>query len=108
MPQRLGDEHADDGGEDAEQHVDDVVVAGIDGSEPDADADEAKQTAGVPPAKALHGVDRGDEQVGGMQAGNGREDIGVLAIDAVEDVETHQAGRSAPTRLRCRAYAEWA
>lgn len=108
MPQRLGDEHADDGGEDAEQHIDDVVVAGIDGSEPDADADEAKQTAGVPPAMALHCVDRGDEQVGGMQAGNGREDIGVLAIDAVEDVETYQLVEAPQPAYVARRYAEWA
>lgn len=42
-PKGLGDNHAYDGGEDAEKHVDDVVVTHVDGSEPDAGADESEE-----------------------------------------------------------------
>ena len=92
MPQRLGDEHADDGGEDAEQHVDDVVVAGIDGSEPDADADEAAEGCLIAVLRE-HEEDRREE-------GKARAEVGrdlPLAEHEVEDradaVEQEDRGR---------------
>lgn len=82
----LHQEHSDDACEDAEAYINDVMMAAVNGSPPNAEADEGKEGDGVPTLMAHHGIYRGDEHVGCMQTWHGCEDICVFAINAVEDV----------------------
>jgi hypothetical protein len=75
------DDPADDAGED----VEDIVVAAIDGSEPDADHDGGEEE--VDPAEPeFDPIIQHGKRIGGMQGRHGRKDIAALCIEAGEDV----------------------
>ena len=61
---------ADKGGKDAEQHVDDVMVAGVDGCPPDAGGDEGAHGNEQPRAARQHGIDGGHKHISRMERGN--------------------------------------
>lgn len=62
-------------------------MACVNGCKPNAHADERKQARRVPTPVAHDRIDGGDQQVGSVKARHSGEDIGILAIDAVEDVQ---------------------
>ena len=55
-------------------------MARVNGCPPDAQADDAEEQAGVPALMAQHGIDGGEQHIGGMQAWHGGKDIRILAI----------------------------
>lgn len=76
---------ADDGAEDAERHVDDVVVRGVDCREPDAESDYCQRHANPCGALGAHRIDKCHQSIGRVKRGHCGENVGIAAVEAVED-----------------------
>ena len=86
------------GSEDAKQHIDDVVMARVDGCPPDAHADASKCSCDKPASVAHGSIDGGDEHIGCMQTGHGSKDIGIVAIDGVKYRNAYQGIEASQSR----------
>ena len=86
---------------DAKQHVDEIVMTGIDCRPADAQRENAQQRGDNDMGMPLQGIKEGAEAIGAMQGGHGCKDIGITAVDAMEDrrpdesIKTCQAGLAA-------------
>ena len=90
-----------DGCEYAQQHVDDVVVCGVNRCPPDAHTDECEYADAEFVLTTYYGVDCSYEHICGVQRGHGSEHVRVVAVDGVEHrrtdkrVETSESGYAA-------------
>ena len=90
-------QHPNEGGEDAQADINDVMMTRIDGCPPDAQADESEEQDGRPSLVAEYGIDGGYEHIGCMQAWYGSKYVGILAIQAVENLSASQLIPSSET-----------
>ena len=101
----------DDGGEDAQEDVDGIVVSAVDGCPPDAEADDGKHHRPPGQLAGAQGIEAGDGAVGGMERWHGGENVGVVDVDAAEDgvayerIEASEA-RGVAARIEERFEAE--
>ena len=85
----------------AQQHINAIMMPGIDGRKPNAQHDDGKEGAGEPRPTALDGIEQCHQHVSCMKAGDGGKHIGVLTVDGVEyrkaqqSVETTQSAHVA-------------
>ncbi len=81
---------SDDGGEDAQEYVDGVVVTAVDRSPPDAEADDSQHRRPHGQLMRTKGVETGDGAVGCVQGWYGSENVRVVDVDAPEDRIAHE------------------
>ena len=73
------------------------MMTGIDCRPPDAQTDAGEEHYRIPAFTAHHSINRGEEHIGSMQARHGSKDIGILAIESVEHVQSGHCVPSAQT-----------
>lgn len=99
--------NGNDGGKDTEKDVYDVVMGGIYCGPPDAHADESEDADCEKMLTTLHGIDGGDEHVGGVQRRHGCEHVGVVAVDGVKDGETDERVEAVESCHVARSVENW-
>ena len=97
----LGKSHTHKRRDDAQQDIDDVMVAGVDSRKPDADADKGEERDKPTAAATQDSIDSGYQHVGGMQRRHRGKDIGILAIQGMEDGQPGEGIKARETRV-CR------
>ena len=85
--------YADQGSGNAPEHIQDVVVGGVDGCEPDAQSDHSEGNTPAQGRAAAQRVDEGNQRIGRVERGHGGEHIGVTCV---EGVENSQSGHVVP------------